>query len=219
MTTGTLIEIKTGQPEPWHFVQVAMYAWLIGKNWKWDPANPKKGKLITERPGFQRIEIPNNKGEIVGHRYLHKKAKRIYSVTEVCRHLRNWEYFDRSAADEGTWIHRAIKFVDEGTFTYTEEDIPSLWGKIEAYKKFLKENHSFVNLDINEIPLCAPLGNKGTYIAGTFDKYIPGGWLIGIILLYLRADATYKIIPVDKNKLSRYMIDFRHALACCEFTK
>jgi len=214
MTTGTLIEIKTGQWEPWHLIQAAIYAWLIGKNW-----DRKAGKLITENPDFRRVDHPSANE----HRYVHAKAKRVFAVTDVCRHLRNWEYFDRSAADEGAWIHKAIGLIDQGEFTYNKTNAPNIsdevWGKLEAYKKFLKQNHQFTAFDINEIPLCAPLENKGTYIAGTFDKYIPGGWPLGVVLLYLRADATYKIVPVGKNKLSSYMMTFRHALACCEFAK
>lgn len=213
--TGTLIDFKTGQPAKWHEIQVAAYAWLIGKNWD------KNGRLISDNPDFKRVSVVDTEGKITSHKYLHAKAKRIFTVTQVCT-LGSWQYSDQAAANEGTWIHQAISLIDQGKFTYTRENAPNIpvdmWKKIDAYKSFI-DRHSRLISGLREIPLCAKCGNPGTYIAGAFDKFTPGNWPLEILLLYLKDDGDYKLVPMDAKKIAVHMSFFRKAVSWLEYTK
>jgi hypothetical protein len=128
----TVVDIKSGHPEPWHRFQIALY--ILGKR------NPEITFLEE------------------GHRYFWRDRE-LPSVTKILESPRRWRY-PEGYSERGASVHRMVTLYMQTILD--EQGLDSKWqGYLAALKKFLSAIGSYQVEGVEEVVGDPDLGFAG----------------------------------------------------------
>jgi hypothetical protein len=111
------------------------------------------------------VPTPDLVFEPTGHRYVHA-GRTLTGVTEAIKGcgLIDDRWFTEQAVLRGTYVHRALEYLDQGDLDEATID-SALTGYVDAYRRFLRECHAG-DVHLYEVPLADPVRGY----AGTLDR-------------------------------------------------